>query len=55
MDESPDEPRQPIGETIKCSMCQQRVPVTQSRTGQRTAALPGMPSDWYGEDEEEQI
>src|SRR5689334_25161317 len=32
MDESPDEPRQPIGETIKCGMCQQRVPVTQSRT-----------------------
>ena len=53
MDEPTDEPRQPPGVTIKCSMCQQRVPVLQSRTVSGRPLCFGCLSDWYGEDEDE--
>ena len=53
MDEPSDAPR-PLTETIKCGMCQQRVPVTQSRTVSGRPLCLGCLSDWYGEDEDEQ-
>lgn len=53
MDEPSDRPPQSAEETIKCSMCQQRVPATQARIVSGRPLCLGCLSEWYGEDDDD--
>ncbi|HUQ68449.1 MAG TPA: hypothetical protein VM165_02935 [Planctomycetaceae bacterium] len=54
MDEPTDDPRLAVTAPIRCGMCQQHVPASQTRTVSGRPLCLGCLSDWYGEEEEEE-